>query len=182
MGGSINIGPGCDLITRTAGNSSFTTSVYPTVVYYGAIGNLSNNNAFLTTSTINGQSYSLGYLWPGSITTQENITGGKPIAGYPDSNIGLYRVQEDALFFQMYATMSGSPGTGNSTIVQLLRNQSTTIDFVLGFNATDTYPAQKLANENSVKVNKGDFISLQVLYSGGITNTSHDLTVQLDLF
>jgi hypothetical protein len=82
----------------------------------------------------------------------------------------------------MYATLTDSPGAGNSTIVQLLHYQSTTIDFVIGFSASDSYPSAKLANENSIKVRRGDFISLQVLYSGGVTNTSHDMTVQLDLF
>jgi hypothetical protein len=180
--GSVNIGPGTDLITRKAGNSSFTTSVYPTTIYYGLIGNLSNNTIGLPTSTIHGVSYSYGYLWPGSLAAQEIVTGGKPVAGYPDSNASLYRVQEDSLFFQMYATLTDSPGAGNSTIVQLLHNQSTTIDFVIGFSASDSYPSAKLANENSIKVRRGDFISLQVLYSGGVTNTSHDMTVQLDLF
>jgi hypothetical protein len=176
--GSINIGPGCDLITRTAGNSSFTTSVYPTSVYYGMIGNLSNNYVAMPVSSI----YNIGYMWPGSLQAQAEQTSPRTITGYPDTVYSYYRIQQNTLLYGMYVTLSGSPGVGNSTIVQVLKNASTTIDFVVPFTDSDTYPCQKYANFNSVQMDAGDQLSLRVLFTGSNTNTSHDMITQLDLF
>jgi hypothetical protein len=178
MNGSINIGPGCDLITRTAGNSSFTTSVYPTSVYYGMIGNLSNNYAAMPVSSI----YHIGYMWPGSLQSQENITGPKPVSGYPDTVYSYYRAQQNTLLYGMYTTLSGSPGVGNSTILEVLKNASTVIGFKVAFTNSDTYPSQKYTNVNSIPLNAGDQLSLRVLFTGTNTNTSHDIITQLDLF
>jgi len=180
--GSINIGPGVDLITRTAGNSSFTVSVYPTTVFYGMVGNLSNNNAALPTSTIGGVAYKQGYLWPGTLQAQEDVTNPHPITGYPDSNFAYYRIQQNTLLYGMFTSMSGSPGAGNSTIIQVLKNNSPTIDFITVFDSSMSYPSQIYSTSNSVPFNAGDQLSVRVLYTGLNTNTSHDIIAQLDLF
>ena len=180
--GSINIGPGVDLITRSAGNSSFTTSVYPTTVFYGMVGQLSNNNTAMPLSTIGGVTYKQGYLWPGSIQAQENKLAPTRITGYPDSNFSYYRIQQNTLLYGMFTTLSGGPGTGNSTIIQVLKNNNPTIDFIVAFDDTMSYPAQFYATSNSVSFNAGDELSLRVLYTGTTTNTSHDVVTQLDLF
>jgi hypothetical protein len=180
--GSIQIGPGVDLITRTAGNSSFTTSIYPTSLFYGLIGELSNNNTAMPLSTIGGVSYKQGFLWPGSLSAQENRTGPNRVAGYPDSNLAYYRIQQTTLLYGMFVTVTGSPGAGNSTILQVLKNGSPTIDFITAFNSSLSYPAQVYAASNSVQFNQGDELSLRVLYTGTTTNTSHDIVTQLDLF
>lgn len=50
--GGIQVGPGTDLVTKTAGGKTFSTYLYPTIVYFGLKGTLSS-----------GQS---GFLWPGT--------------------------------------------------------------------------------------------------------------------
>jgi hypothetical protein len=54
----IQIGPGTDLVTKTAGGKGFSTYVYPTTVYYGLKGNLSTGTP--------------GFMWPGTqaVTSQ----------------------------------------------------------------------------------------------------------------
>jgi hypothetical protein len=176
--GMIRLSQGVELQTFTAANSSFTTTVYPTQFNYGVIGNLSNNDASMSNSAVS----SIGYLWPGSILSQQLITGPKPVAGYPDSNVGYIFIQQPTLLYGMFVSLTSSPGTGNSTIVQVLKNQSTTIDFVVPFTSADTYPAQKYATSNSVKFQRGDQLSLKLITTGHTTNTSHDLYAQLDFF
>jgi hypothetical protein len=178
MNGLITICPGVDLITKTAGNSSFLSAVYPTIFQYGIIGNLSNNEPIMSNSLAS----SIGYLWPGSILAQEAQTGPKPISGYPDSNVSYIRIQQPTILYGMYATLTSSPGVGNSTIIQVLKNQQSTIDFIIPFTGADTYPAQKFALSNSVSFTRGDQLSLKLIYTGHNTNTSHDLFTQLDFF
>ena len=176
--GMIRLSQGVELQTFTAANSSFTTTVYPTQFNYGVIGNLSNNDAAMSNSPVS----SIGYLWPGSLCSQQVITGPKPVAGYPDSNIGYIFIQQPTLLYGMFVSLASSPGNGSSTIVQVLKNQSTTIDFVVPFTSADTYPAQKYSLSNSVKFQRGDQLSLKLITTGHTTNTSHDLFAQLDFY
>jgi hypothetical protein len=55
----IQLGPGTDLLEKTAGRRGFTPYVYPTTIYYGLRGNLSTGTS--------------GWLWPG---TQAVTAGG----------------------------------------------------------------------------------------------------------
>jgi len=48
----IQIGPGTDLVTKTAGGRGFSTFVYPSTIYYGLKGNISTGTP--------------GFLWPGT--------------------------------------------------------------------------------------------------------------------
>jgi len=50
--GGIQVAPGTDLVTKTAGGKTFSTYLYPTTIYFGLKGTLSS-----------GQS---GFLWPGT--------------------------------------------------------------------------------------------------------------------
>jgi hypothetical protein len=54
----IQIGPGTDLVTKTAGGKGFSTFVYPSTLYYGLRGNISSGTP--------------GFLWPGT----QSITSG----------------------------------------------------------------------------------------------------------
>ena len=49
----IQIGPGVDLITKTAGGLPFTLYMYPHTLYYGLRGNLGNSSGFLWPGTMN---------------------------------------------------------------------------------------------------------------------------------
>ena len=55
----IQIGPGTDLVTKTAGGKGFSTFVYPTTVYYGLKGNISTGT--------------LGFLWPGTQAVTSSV-------------------------------------------------------------------------------------------------------------
>jgi hypothetical protein len=68
----IQVGPGTDLVTKTAGGKGFSTYVYPTTIYYGLKGDL--------TSGTNG------WLWPG---TQAVSTGVFPDSSGTDGNLLL---------------------------------------------------------------------------------------------
>jgi hypothetical protein len=173
--GVIQLGPGVDLITRTAGNSSFTTSVYPTTYEYGAIGSLSNNYAQFTDG--------VGWLGPGSVICQDFAAaqGGRPaIQGYPNSNYLFIRIQQPVLLYGMYANLNTSVGTGHSTNIQVYVNSNPTPnDFYVTFTDADTYPSIKYATTNSLSLETGDQLALRIQ---GDSNNAQDLFVQLDLF
>jgi hypothetical protein len=121
-------------------------------------------------------------MWPGSIQAQADTTNPRPITGYPDSNFSYYRIQQNTILYGMFTTLTGGPGAGHSTIIQVLKNNNPTIDFIVAFDGSMSYPAQFYATSNSVQFNTGDQLSLRVLYTGSNTNTSHDIVTQLDLF
>jgi hypothetical protein len=159
----IQIGPGTDLVTKTAGGKGFSTYIYPTTVYYGLRGDLKNAT-------------SGGYMWPGT----QAISGTFPDTGTPQA---YYRVQQPAIITGLSAGLAGAAGTGN-TVTVLVRvtpnggSIASTV-FTVTFDATET--AHSFYN-GSVNVAPGDRIHIQVSYTGNNDNTAHDLTVQLDMF
>jgi hypothetical protein len=91
----IQVGPGTDLVTKSAGNKGFSTYIYPTTVYYGLRGNI--------TSAASG-----GYLWPGT----QSVSAGQ----YPDTGLpaAYYRMQQPALLSGMSAALNIPPGGSNT--------------------------------------------------------------------
>ena len=163
--GSIQLGPGVDIINKTAGGYNFTAYIYPTVIYYGVLGTISRAQIIT------------GYLWPGTVPAQKEITTGNPVKGYPDSIIGYYRAQQKCILAGMYCTMSIPPGTGYSTIVTVMKNDVDT-DFKLSFGPTDTSLS---AYVSSVTYQLYDRLSVRVGI-GNLANASHDLSLQMDIF
>jgi hypothetical protein len=162
----IQIGPGTDLVTKTAGSKGFSTYTYPTTVYYGLRGDLKNGT-------------SGGYLWPGTMVA---AAGG---SGFPDTGTpqAYYRVQQPAIIAGLACGLSGAPGTGH-TLTVLVRvtppgGSITSTVFTVTFGAADTV---KNFYDASLTVNTGTRIHIEVTYTGGNGNDSHDLTVQLDMF
>jgi len=162
----IQIGPGTDLVTKTAGGKGFSTFLYPTTIFYGLRGDLKNGT-------------SGGYLWPG---TMVSAAGGN---GFPDTGTpqAYYRVQQPAIISGLSVGLAGVAGTGN-TITILVRvtptgGSITSTVFTVTLGATDLF-----ANfyNGSVNVGTGDRIHVEVSYTGGNGNTAHDLTVQVDMF
>ena len=92
----IQIGPGTDLVTKTAGGKGFTTYLYPTVIYYGLKGNI--------TSAPSG-----GYMWPG---TQSVSAGQYPDPGIPQA---YFRAQQPTIISGLSASLIAAPG-GTSSI------------------------------------------------------------------
>jgi hypothetical protein len=162
--GSIEIGPGTDIVNKTAGTSSFTTYVYPTVVYYGVKGDLSNAGQVS------------GFLWPGSMTAQQ--AQGR-IAAYPDPVVSYYRVQQRAIMNAFTAYLTSGPQDSASTHLTVQVNGADT-PFKIDYGSNDS--GFKVFSTASYDLKLGDLISLKLDLSSITTNLSHDLTVQLDLF
>jgi hypothetical protein len=169
----IQVGPGVDLVTKTAGGKGFSTYNYPTTLFYVVIGTLSVSAA-----------PSGGYLWPGAVYASPS--GGGNIA-YPDqtSPPAQYRIQQPLILSGMQvncATAPGAPGSGRSTTVTVRRtpNGGSIADTVYSLALVDN--ATNISKYNaSVSFAAGDYIHVRVTYDAN-TNATVDLNVQLDLF
>jgi hypothetical protein len=162
----IQVGPGTDLVTKTAGGKGFSTYIYPTTVYYGLRGDLKNGT-------------SGGYMWPGTMVA---AAGG---SGFPDTGTpaAYYRVQQPSILTGLSCGLSGAPGTGHTltVLVRVTPNGGSIADTVF----TTTFGATDLLHtfySGSVNLAPGDRVHVQVTYTGGNGNDAHDLTVQLDMF
>jgi hypothetical protein len=159
----IQLGPGVDLVTKTAGDKGFSSYVYPTTIYYGLKGDIKDAT-------------SGAYLWPGTQAIS---------ASFPDTTTpaAYYRVQQPTLLAGISVGLNAAAGTGNSVTV-LVRHTPyggsiTSTAFTVTLGATDTF---QNFYSSSHTMDVGDYINVQVSYTGNNTNTASDLTVQLDLF
>ena len=167
----IQVGPGVDLVTKTAGSKGFSTYTYPTTLFYGAIGTLN----------VSGVTTTGGYLWPGSVQTS---SGGGQFVKYPDITTPptYYRSQQPFILAGMVVNCLTAPGTGHSTTVLVRRTP-------VGGSIGDTVFTLTLTNSTmvasfydaSVTFGAGDYIHVFVTYDANANNT-HDLSVQLDCF
>jgi hypothetical protein len=162
----IQIGPGVDLITKTAGGKGFSVYNYPTTIYYGLKGDIKSGT-------------SGGYLWPGTQKVSPDFPDTGAVPAY-------YRVQQPCLISGLSVGANIAAGTGNTTtiLVKYTPVGGTPINtpFTVTMNATDLY---KNFYNGSVKLNTGDKIHVQLSYTGGggpNANNTHDLTVQIDTF
>lgn len=103
----IQIGPGTDLITKSAGGKGFSTYIYPTIVYYGLKGNVTSATS--------------GYLWPG---TQQISAGSFPDNGLPAA---FFRAQQPCLISGMSASLNTAPGGTNTVTLGIYYNPALTI-------------------------------------------------------
>jgi hypothetical protein len=161
----IQIGPGTDLVTKTAGGKGFSTYVYPTTIYYGLKGNVTSAPA--------------GWLWPG---TQAVSAGTFPDAGLPAA---YYRIQQPCILSGMAVGLNISCGGTNSLTILVQKTPISTRVKVDTSYTTTLSGAVLTASFYSGSVNfaAGDYLHAYLSYtSGSPTNTAHDLTVQLDLF
>ena len=88
----IQLGPGTDLVTKSAGNKGFSTYVYPTIIYYGLRGN----------------------IWPGTQT----VSAGQ----YPDTGLpaAFFRAQQPTLISGLSGSLNAAPGgTGNTVTLSV---------------------------------------------------------------
>jgi hypothetical protein len=169
----IQVGPGTDLVTKTAGGKGFSTYVYPTTLFYGAMGTLNTSG--------NPGTGTPAYLWPGSVIIHSS--GGQFIQ-YPDVSTpaASYRVQQPLILSGMSASLNVSPGTGHSTTITVRKTPS-------GGSIADTVYSLVLSNattsltkyDASVNFAAGDYIHLRISYDAA-GNTTQDISVQLDCF
>jgi hypothetical protein len=155
--GSIELGPGTDLVNKTAGGQNFTTYVYPTTLFYGALGDMKTGP-------------SAGYLALGSLFTQSGV--------YPSNTELTYHIQQKAILIGLYAVLQAGAGGSNSVTITVYRNGSPTA-FTVTLTGTTT---QATYYATSVDFARTDALSLYVTYTGANANTAHDLIVQLDMF
>jgi hypothetical protein len=167
LSAGIQIGPGTDLITKSAGSKGFSTYVYPTIISYGlkgAITSASNNS----------------YLWIGTQNIANNI--------FPDPTIppAYFRVQQPAIISGLFVSSNVSPGGTNTVTFTVyytpLGGSLTVTPFTV--TLTDGQLSGTFYN-GSISVNTGDYIHLFMNYTSGggpNSNAANDITAQIDLF
>jgi len=104
----IQIGPGTDLVSKSAGSKGFSTYVYPTILYYGLRGNL--------TSGPSG-----GYMWPGT----QSVSAGQ----YPDSTVpaAYFRAQQPTIISGLSAALNNAPGGTNTVTLAIYYSPCSTL-------------------------------------------------------
>ena len=161
----IQIGPGTDLVTKSAGGKGFSTYIYPTIIYYGLKGTI-------TSATNNS------YCWPG---TQAISAGVFPDNGSP---YAFFRVQQPVLISGLsVSTNVASGGTNSITLtVRVTPSGGSIADTVFTVTLSGSTTSASFYN-GSVRCTTGDLIHLYLSYvSGSPPNASHDITAQIDLF
>jgi len=174
----IQIGPGTDLVTKTAGGKGFSTYVYPTTLFYGvrgAVGTASNNN---------------GYLWPGTQVVSNSGT-----SQYPDSTTppARYTIQQPCVLAGMNIALNTSCGLTPLTnyLTITVRKTPLATGVIADTSFTVTLSGAELTKSfynASVNFAPGDYLSTRLSIScatGGAAGTSNlatDCSIQLDLF
>ena len=163
----IQLGPGTDLISKTAGGKGFSTYVYPTTLYYGLAGDLKAGGS------------SNAYMWPGTMAATNNV--------FPDSNLtnpAYYKAQQPFILAGMTVAARTGPGTGNTTTFTVRRTPvGGAIADVSGYTIVlSNSDISGSFYSGSQTFGAKDLIHLQVQYTGGNANTTHDITAQLDCF
>ena len=172
----IQLGPGVDLVTKTAGGKGFSSYTYPTTLFYGALGTLRSSGIGVTG----------GYLWPGTVTVHSS---GGQFTQYPDTTTPppRYRAQQPLILSGMMVNVVTAPGgtpTASTTTIKVRKTPvgGTIADtvYTLILSGTTTTLSKYDA---SVNFAAGDLLHVFVSYTDGSqNNATHDLTVQLDCF
>jgi hypothetical protein len=151
----IQLGPGCDLLNKTAGGEPFTTYVTPTTIDYCQFGNIAAATR---------------YMWPGTLN---NL----------DATEVFYRFQQKSIVQGMSITLRTAPGAAKPLTITV-RRSSTGVSgsgfatlMTATLNNTDQFGTQYTVSEN---FQQGEFLSVQVAGTAG--TTAADLVVELDVF
>jgi len=155
--GTIQLGPGSDLVNKTAGGKDFSIYIYPTTLFYAALGNLNVGPA-------------AGYLAVGSVFTKSG--------DYVSPTALNYRIHQKAILIGMFMVLTTAAGGINSVTATVYKNGSPTAYTLTltGGTTQGTYYA------SSVDFAQNDALSVYVTYTGGNANTAKDLVIQLDMF
>ena len=163
----IQIGPGTDLVTKSAGGKGFSSYVYPTTIYYGLKG------------TVGGPA---GWLWPG---TQTWNAGTFPDTGLPAA---YYRIQQPAILSGIAVGLNVSCG-GSNSITVLIQKTPVSTGVKVDTSYTLTLSGSAITGSfynGSVNFAAGDYLHTYFSYTSNnpnpSTNNAHDVTVQLDMF
>jgi hypothetical protein len=93
----IQVGPGTDLVTKSAGSNGFSTYVYPVIIYYGLRGNINSAPAG-------------GWLWPGPTAVSAGIF---PDTGTPPP---FFRIQQPTIISGISGALNVAPTAGTITL------------------------------------------------------------------
>ena len=152
----IQLGPGCDLINKTAGGKPFTTYVTPTTLIY-----------CLQSNVVTGPRY----LWPGTLTSSGDATE------------VFYRFQQKAIVQGMSFNLRVAPGVGKSVTVTVHKSSTgvpgSGVATAMTATASGT-STQGTCYTTSVDFAQFSYLSVQVTSTAG--GSAQDLVVELDLF
>lgn len=151
----IQLGPGVDLVNKTAGSKPFTTYVTPTTLVYGLNGNVQNATR---------------YLWQGVQATADNTQV-------------FYRFQQKAIVQGMSVNARVAPGGLNSFTITVLKSTTGIPGSGVATLMTATVSgANTQATQYTVSVNfaQGEYLAVQI--ASNSPGTAADVTVELDLF
>jgi hypothetical protein len=167
----IQIGPGVDLVTKSAGNKAFSTYIYPTILYYGLRG-------LIRTWSSGGLATQFAWCWPGTQAVQNNI--------FPDTTIprAFFRIQQPTLISGISATVSTAPTTGSVVLTigyTPVGGVYTTSPFTITLSGAVSPVSDKYYN-SSLRLGTGDLLHLEIYYTGQGNNNASDLSCQIDLF
>ena len=150
----IQLGPGSDLVTKTAGTHAFTTYVTPTTLQYCLTDNVPSGTR---------------YLWPGTLTTADNTEV-------------FYRFQQKSILQGMFINLRTAPSSSNTLTVTIYKSTTGVAGSGVAtlMTATITGPSTSATCYTaSVDFAQFDYLAVHVVTSGG---TPADLVVEIDLF
>ena len=163
----IQIGPGTDLVTKTAGGKGFSSYAFTESIFYGMKG------------TVAGPA---GWLWPGTQTWNAGIF---PDPGLPAAYV---RVQQPFILGGMCVGLNISCGNSNSATALVQKTPVATgvrVDTSFSVTISGASITSYFYNA-SVNFAVGDYIHVYFSYTSNnpnpSTNNAHDVTVQLDMF
>jgi hypothetical protein len=152
----IQMGPGSDLVTKTAGTHPFTTYVTPTTLQFCLRSNVEAG---------------VHYMWPGTLVNSL------------DSTECFYRFQQRSILQGMFVNLRTAPGTNKSlTVTVNLSKTGVSGTGAATFMKCTVSGSETSANNylSSVDGAQYDYISVQVDCSNG--SSAADLVVELDLY
>ena len=152
----IQLGPGVDLINKTAGGKPFTTYVTPTTLIYGLQGNVND---------------AVRYYWPG-------------VQNAGDATQVFYRFQQKSIVQGMSVNLRVAPGGGNSVVVTVLKSTTGVVGSGVATVMTVTVAgANTSAVQYGVSVDfaQGEYLAVQ---TDGIpvAGAAADMVIELDIF
>jgi len=164
----VQIGPGTDLVTRSAGGLGFTAYTYPTTLFYGVIHVINSATNY-------------GYLWPGTLPA-DMFKGTYPDTSTPPA---FYRAQEPVLVSGLSLALGTAPGPGNYITISICKNATGTVTAVPSNPTSVVITLTGNTNvgtyyNTSAFFAAGDYLSVHVNSSAG--SVAADLSLQVDLF
>ena len=152
----IQLGPGVDLINKTAGGKPFTTYVTPTTIIYGLQGNVND---------------AVRYYWPGVQNTA-------------DATQVFYRFQQKAVVQGMSINLRVAPGGANTVVVTVLKSTTGVVGSGVATVMTATVAgAATSAVQYGVSVDfaQGEYLAVQT-DGVPVAGAAADMVIELDIF